>query len=387
MKPLRIGIIAGEESGDLLGADLVASLRTLTDRPIELVGVGGRHLQAHGLTSLFDPAEIAIMGVTAVVKDLPRLLWRIGSTARTLAASELDVLVTIDSPDFSLRVARKLRALAPQVRTVHYVCPSVWAWRPGRAPAMKAYIDRILCVLPFEPAELVRLGGPAGVFVGHRLTGLAGVKASAAAQQARQPRLSGPRRLVVLPGSRRSEVKGLMEPFRKSVEILAARLGDPLEITIPTVPHVAGLVGQLSRSWPIEPRIVLEPEEKWRAFAEADAALAASGTVLLELALSRVPYVACYKTDVVVRALLGKFITIWSASLPNLIADRVVAHEYYDEFIRPGMAARQLEQLMRPGSVRQVETDGFDVVAEAMQVDEPPGVAAARAVIELIDKT
>jgi len=383
-EPIRIGIVAGEESGDLLGADLVAGLKRLTDRPVELVGVGGRHLQAHGLKTLFDPAAIALMGVTAVIRDLPRLVWRIGETARAIAAAKPDLLLTIDSPDFSLRVAKKLRAIAPDVRTVHYVCPSVWAWRPGRAPAMSSYIDRILCVLPFEPAELERLGGPHGIFVGHRLSQDTGVLASAAAQQARAARSEGARKLVVLPGSRRSEVRGLMEPFGKIVGILSERLDEPLELTVPTVPHVADMVRQMSMDWPIRPTIVVDAADKWRAFAEADAALAASGTVLLELALSRVPYVACYKTDVVVRALLGKFITIWSASLPNLIADRAIAHEYYDEFIRPGMAARQLQHLMLPGAIRQVETEGFDTVARAMHVDRPPGEAAAQTVLDLI---
>lgn len=381
---LKIGIVAGEESGDLLGADLVASLKAMTGRRVELIGVGGRHLQAHGLNTISDPAEIAIMGIMAVVKDLPRLIRRIGQTANAIAAARPDILVTIDSPDFSLRVARKLRELAPDIPIVHYVCPSVWAWRPGRAPAMKAYVDRILCVLPFEPMELERLGGPTGVFVGHRLVEDPAVRKVAQAQRQRRPSSSGVKQLVVLPGSRRSEVKALMDPFRRSIDILARRLPDGVELTIPTVPHVADLVRKLSDGWPIRPEIVTNPEAKWAAFARADAALAASGTVLLELALARVPYVACYKTDVVVRALLSRYITIWSASLPNLIADRVIAHEYYDEFIRPGMVARQLEHLMREGSIRQVEIDGFDDVAEAMRTERPAGEAAARTVLELL---
>lgn len=386
-RPIRIGIVAGEESGDLLGADLVAALKALAGRDVEIFGVGGRHLEAHGLKSLFDPAQIALMGVTAVLRDLPRLVWRIGETARAIAARTPDVLVTIDSPDFSLRVAQKLRRIMPGVRTVHYVCPSVWAWRPGRAPAMADYIDRILCVLPFEPAALERLKGPTGVFVGHRLSQDAGVLASAEAHRnGAIPVAGAPRRLLVLPGSRRSEVKGLMEPFRKTVDILAERLDGPLELTLPTVPHVAPLVESLSQDWAIRPRIVVSQPDKWQAFAQADAALAASGTVLLELALSRVPYVACYKTDAIVRALVARYITIWSASLPNLIADRAIAHEYYDEFIRPGMAARQLEQLMREGGIRQTALEGFDTVERAMRLPIPAGEAAAGVVLGLIEQ-
>ena len=143
-RPLRLGIVAGEESGDLLASDLVSALRRQSGRPVELVGVGGHHLAAEGLKPLFDGSEIALMGVTAVLRDLPRLVRRIGTTARSIADARPDCLITVDSPDFSLRVARKVKAAAPAVPTVHYVCPSVWAWRPGRAAAMKPYIDRIL---------------------------------------------------------------------------------------------------------------------------------------------------------------------------------------------------------------------------------------------------
>ena len=153
-RPLKIGIVAGEESGDLLGADIVAALKAATGREVELVGVGGRHLQALGLKPLFDAGDIALMGFSAVFRDLPRLIRRIGETARAIAAEAPDCLITIDNPDFTLRVAKKVRAANPAIPIVHYICPSVWAWRPGRAAAMKPYVDHILCILPFEPAEL-----------------------------------------------------------------------------------------------------------------------------------------------------------------------------------------------------------------------------------------
>ena len=155
-RPLKIAIVAGEESGDLLGADLVSALQRAAGRRVELVGVGGRHLQALGLASLFDSGEVALMGLSAVLRDLPRLMRRIGQTAAHIAAEKPDCLVTIDSPDFSLRVARKVRAADPGIPIVHYACPSVWAWRPGRAATMRPYVDRILCLLPFEPAALER---------------------------------------------------------------------------------------------------------------------------------------------------------------------------------------------------------------------------------------
>ncbi len=217
-KPLKIAIVAGEESGDLLGADIVQALERTTGRKVQLVGIGGRHLQELGMTPLFDGNEIALMGFTAVLRDLPRLMRRISQTANAVAGEKPDCLITIDSPDFSLRVARKVRAADPAIPIVHYVCPSVWAWRPGRAVAMKPYIDHILCILPFEVKALARLGGPPGTYVGHRLTQESGLLGAASVQSL--PRdLSEDRvkTLLVLPGSRRGEVRRLIEPFGKSV--------------------------------------------------------------------------------------------------------------------------------------------------------------------------
>src|SRR5690606_38218562 len=149
-RPLKIAIVSGEESGDLLGADLVRGLRAATGGEVQLVGLGGRHLAELGLRSPFDASESALIGLSPVIRDLPRLMRRIGDVAGLVARERPDCLVTIDSPDFSLRVARKVRAAAPEIPIVHYVCPSVWAWRPGRAPAMRAHVDRILCLLPFR---------------------------------------------------------------------------------------------------------------------------------------------------------------------------------------------------------------------------------------------
>lgn len=382
--PLRIAIVAGEESGDLLGADLVRALAAKSGRNVELIGVGGRHLQQLGLKPLFDPGDIALMGLSAVLKDLPRLVRRIGQTARLVARQEPDCLVTIDSPDFNLRVAKKVRALAPSVPIVHYVCPSVWAWRPGRAPAMRPHVDRVLCLLPFEPDALRRLDGPPGSYVGHRLTSDAGVGFAAKAQSAKRD-LSSDREktLVVLPGSRRGEVRGLIGSFGETVSILRER-GNRLRLLLPTVPHVAGLVKQAIAHWPQKPEIIVDPADKWQAFGEADAALIASGTVSLELALSGVPMVSCYSVDPVMRLVQG-LISVWSGSLPNLIADRPVVPEFYDPYVRPPNLARQLEALMGDTNLRAWQKDGFAEVARRMATDRPAGELAADAVSETMD--
>ncbi len=383
-RPLRIAIVAGEESGDLLGADLIRALEQQTGRKVELIGVGGRHLEALGLTSLFNSGEVALMGISAILRDLPRLIRRIGQTAAAIVAAKPDCLVTIDSPDFSLRVARRVRASDSAIPILHYVCPSVWAWRQGRAAAMRPYVDRILCILPFEVGELERLGGPPGIYVGHRLTQDPGVAIAAAGQDA--PRDLSPERtktLLLLPGSRRGEVSRLLEPFRETVDELRAR-GHRLRLLLPTVPHVAPMVEKAVAGWAQKSEISAEPDAKWRAFASADAALIASGTVSLELALSGVPMVSCYKLDPVMKPVAPFLLKIWSASLPNLIADRAIVPEFFDRFVRPQTLTRQIEALFAAGGMRDWQKDGFAEVRRRMTTDRPAGAIGAEALLELI---
>jgi lipid-A-disaccharide synthase len=384
-RPLKIAVIAGEESGDLLGADLVRALSKATGREVRLVGVGGRHLEALGLSSLFDANEIALMGVSAVLRGLPRLMLRIGQAAKAIAAEAPDCLVTIDSPDFSLRVAKKVRVAAPDMPIIHYVCPSVWAWRPGRAVAMAQFVDHVLCILPFEVEALKRLKGPAGTYVGHRLAHEAGVLKAAEAQAA--PRdLSNERvkTLLLLPGSRNGEVSRLLEPFGKTVSILKAR-GHRLRLILPTVPHVAEQVRQRVTAWDQQPEIVLEPERKWQAYGRADAALIASGTVSLELALSGVPMMSTYILDAGARV-LQRFVPIWSGLLPNLIADRPVVPEVYNEYVRPQSLARYIEALWSDSGMRRWQIDGFEEVRRRMRTDRPAGELAAEVVLKTIRK-
>lgn len=382
-EPLKIAVVAGEESGDLLGADLVRALAAATGREVRLVGLGGRHLAGLGLQSPFDAGEIALIGLSAVITGLPRLMRRIREVAALVVRERPDCLVTIDSPDFSLRVARKVRAAAPSIPIVHYVCPSVWAWRPGRAHAMRPYVDRILCLLPFEAKELERLGGPPGTFVGHRLTQDAGVLAAAAGQAA--PRDLTPDRaktLLLLPGSRRGEVRRLTEPFGETVSLLGTR-GHRMRLLLPTVPHVADLVRQATAGWNERPEIVTEPAAKFRAFGAADAALIASGTVSLELALCGVPMVSCYRLDPAMRMAQG-LVKVWSGALPNLITDRPVVPEFYNDYVRPAALARHIEALWADTGLRRWQTDGFAEVRRRMATPKPAGEIAAAAVMATI---
>ncbi|KAB2683938.1 MULTISPECIES: lipid-A-disaccharide synthase [Brucella/Ochrobactrum group] len=383
-RPLKIAIVAGEESGDLLGADLIDALRSQTDRLVDIVGVGGDHLAARGMKSFFDPHEIALMGLGAILKNLPGLMRRIGQTAQRIIAEKPDCVLLIDSPEFTHRVAQKIRAAKPTIPIVKYIAPSVWAWRPQRARAMKAYFDHVLTILPFEVEVMQQLSGPSATYVGHRLSSYEPILKARAEQKILELQRTDETRktLLVLPGSRRTEIQLLMEPFGQAVGELAARI-EKLDVVLPTLPRIEEMVRDLSKNWAVKPLIVLGDEEKWKAFSKADAALAASGTVSLELALSRIPSVLSYKADWFARKFLMPKITIWSAALPNIIADEPVVPEYFNEFVRPGMLARNLERLMRPGSARQAQLDGFDKVASIMETEQPSGEIGARVVLEL----
>ncbi|WP_105984432.1 MULTISPECIES: lipid-A-disaccharide synthase [unclassified Brucella] len=385
-RPLKIAIVAGEESGDLLGADLIDALRAQTDRLVDIVGVGGDHLAERGLKSFFDPHEIALMGLGAILKNLPGLMLRIRQTARQIVVEKPDCVLLIDSPEFTHRVAKKIRASAPSIPIVKYIAPSVWAWRPQRARAMRASIDHVLTVLPFEVEVMERLNGPQVTYVGHRLTSHEPILQARASQLVLEAQRfnADKQTLLLLPGSRRTEIQMLMEPFGKAVEQLAARI-EKLEVVLPTLPRIEAMVRDLSRDWTVKPLIVTGDEEKWKAFSRADAALAASGTVSLELALARIPSVLSYKADWFARKFLMPKITIWSAALPNIIVDEPVVPEYFNEFVRPGMLARNLERIMRPGSARQAQLDGFDEVASVMKTEKPSGEIGARVLLALAE--
>ncbi|KXF77362.1 lipid-A-disaccharide synthase [Paramesorhizobium deserti] len=384
--PLKIAIIAGEESGDLLGADLIDALRGQTDRLVNLVGVGGTHLQERGLKSLFDPGEIALMGLSAVLQNLPRLVLRISQAAKAVVAAKPDCLIIIDSPDFTHRVARKVRAADPTIPIVKYIAPTVWAWRPQRAKAMRAYVDHILTILPFEVDVLKRLSGPPATYAGHRLASYKPILDVRAARMERETsRMDDKERtLLVLPGSRRSEIKTLMEPFGKAVAELSGRI-ETLHVVLPTLAAIEPMVRALSAEWLVKPLIVTSEEDKWKAFGQADAALAASGTVSLELALTHVPTVLAYKVDWFAKQFLMPRITTWSAALPNIIADEAIIPEHFNEFVRPGLLARQLDRLMRPGPAREAQISGFRHIADLMTTDRPAGEIAAKTVLDLVD--
>ncbi|SCB41407.1 lipid-A-disaccharide synthase [Rhizobium multihospitium] len=380
---LKLAVVAGEVSGDLLGGDLVAALKRRHDGPVELVGVGGEALEAQGLHSLFDYSELSIMGFIQVIKRLPKLLARIGQTADAIIAAKPDVLLIIDSPDFTHRVAKRVRKALPDLPVINYVCPSVWAWKEYRAQKMLAYVDHVLAVLPFEPAAMQRLSGPATTYVGHRLTvdaNLVETRRQRALRGATGPDTS--KTILLLPGSRASEIRQLLPVFERATEELSRR-NDDVRLLLPTVPRQEALVRSLVETWQVKPDILVGQDAKWSAFAQADAAMAASGTVILELGLAGVPVVSTYKTEWLARFVMSR-IKVWTAALPNLIADYAVLPELINDVLRPGLLARYMERLSNDTPERAAMLAGYDLVWERMQTEVPPGDKAAEVLLQVL---
>jgi len=384
-RALVIGLVAGEVSGENLAVDLVDTIAAQTGHAPKLVGVGADRLRERGLDSVFDASEIALIGLTSVVASLPRLIMRIGQTAEALIAARPDVIVLIDSPDFSHRVAKRVKKALPDVPIVKYVAPTVWAWRPERARKMVAHIDHVLAILPFEPEVMKDLGGPPTHYVGHPLAAseeLAGIWQHHEQRQAREGEEFD---LLVLPGSRGGEVKALLPDFARAVRTLHER-GRRFRVHMPTLPKLVETIRRETEGWPVQPRITVSHEDKMEAFRRADAALAASGTVILELALAGVPAISCYRVDLFMRPFIP-LITAWTAALPNVICDRPIVPEYIDFTIRPGMLARRIEELVEPDSLpAQLQMRGFRQARELMAVKERPGIRAASIILEAVAK-
>ncbi|MGI9351308.1 MAG: lipid-A-disaccharide synthase [Rhizobiaceae bacterium] len=378
-KPLHLYFVVGEESGDVLGAKLVTTLKKMSDS-IEVTGLAGERLREHGVESLFDISDISVMGISGVAAKLPVLLRRISQTVDDVLEKNPDVLVLIDSPEFSYRVAKKVRAKRPAIKIVKYVAPSVWAWRPGRAKKIKPYVDHILAVLPFEPEIMNELGGPEATFVGHPLAAeMPAIKGSTKKMTADVPRL------VVLPGSRRSEVKRLMPVIGETLAILSER-GNKFELILPAVSKLEGEIRESMKDWVWKPEIVTGDDARKKAFEWADIALAASGTVTLELALFKVPTISLYKLDGLAMR-IRHLLTGWTASLPNLIADYPVIPEKFNEYAHPQYIARMVERLCLDDHERRLQLKGFELIAKRMKQNAPSHQLAARKILEIAGRS
>jgi lipid-A-disaccharide synthase len=378
--PLKIGLLAGEASGDQLGASLMAALRSQVATPIEFRGVAGPAMQAQGMTSLFPLSDIAVMGFLPVLRHLPTLIARIRRCVDAIVAAPPDVLVLIDSPDFTHAVARRVRKRLPQLPIVDYVSPSVWAWRPGRARGMRRYVDHVLALLPFEPDAHRRLGGPACTYVGHPLIERLAELRPAEGEAARAAPV-----LLVLPGSRRAEIEALMPTFGTVGGAIAA-IVPGLSIVLPAVDSQAARIERLAATWPCRPTVVRGEAAKFAAFRRARVALAASGTVTLELALSGVPMVVAYRVPKLEAALARRLIQVPSIVLPNLILGEAAIPEMVQDDCVPEKLMAALLALLASGTERERQVAALQRLDARMRLGGSltPSALAARVVLSYV---
>ena len=374
-------LISAEESGDRLGAALMRALAVRTGGAVRLVGVGGHEMEAEGLTTLTPIKPFAFIGFGGLLRQLPMLIRSLYAAGNAVVASRPDVLVIIDSPDFTHRVARMVRARCPTIPIVNYVSPSVWAWRPSRAPKMRGYIDRVLALLPFEPAAMDRLGGPPCSYVGHPL--IEQINRLRPDPQEVKRRDADPPLLVVLPGSRAGEIRRLAPVFGQALALLRERHGD-FELVLPTVPHLAAHIHEATAGWTVKPRIVVDRADKQAAFRSARAALAKSGTVTLELALAGVPMVTAYRVTYFEAAVMRRVAQVNTAILPNLVTGERFVPEFLQDACTPQNLANALLPLLSDTPERRRQTEVFARFDAIMEVGGmAPSERAAEIVLNL----
>jgi len=381
-RPLTVFLIAGEESGDALGASLMESLINATGSDIRFLGVGGARMERLGLRTLFPMRDINHVGATAIVANLPRILSRMREAARAITAADPDVYVMIDCPGFNLGVARRVRKRRPSLPIVDYVSPTVWVWRPGRAPWMSRFVDHVLAILPFEPEVHRRLNGPPCTYVGHPLIEKLDRLRPAAGER---PPIGAAERptFLVLPGSRRAEVERLLDVFGETVARVIDESG-PMEVLLPVVPRFADEIRTRTTSWPVKPVIVEGEAAKYAAFRRAHVALAASGTVTLELALAGVPMVVAYRIDSLAK--LFKPIVLrrlHSFVLPNLITNTRDVPEFLDQETTPARMSAALRPLLSDTPERERQLRAFARLDGLMTLDH--GTPSSRAAEVVLD--
>jgi lipid-A-disaccharide synthase len=384
-EPLTLMLVAGEVSGDLLGAELIAALKDLGHGDIKIVGVGGDAMVRQGLDPLFDISATSIMGLQEVVPKIPEVLRRIRRAADFAAATRPDAVVLIDSPDFTHRVAKRIKKIAPDIPTINYVAPQVWATRAGRARKMAKYFDLVLALLPFEPPFFAGYGLKA-VFVGHPALARGAKMVGGEAFRARHSIPADAPLLAVLPGSRGMEVRHLLPVFAETMALLKAKVPG-LHTVIPAVPHVALRIRQGTEHWPLPLTIVAGEDEKFALFDAADAALAASGTVTTEVALSHTPMIVTYKVGALTAAIYRRLIRVRYYTLMNLILDRLAVPELFQEKCRPELIADALAALLTDPAARARQVADQNEALRLMgEGADQPSRRAARAILEFLGR-
>ena len=373
---MKVFLIAGEVSGDKLGGALMAGLRQLVPE-VSFQGIGGPLMQAQGMQSLFPMDELSVMGLAEILPKYRQLKARIRQTAEAVLAARADMLITVDSPDFCLRVARLVKAQS-DIRTVHYVAPTVWAWRPGRAQKMAAHIDHVLALFPFEP-PLMQAAGMACDFVGHPVVAEP-VASDAEAQAFRAAHEIGDAPLILaLPGSRRGEVTRLSERFGQTLGRVATARPDA-RVVLPCADPVEALVREQIKGWPVTPILIAgDAQQKRAAFRAADVALAASGTVSLELAAAGTPMVIAYDMAWLSRIIIRRMLLVDTVTLVNLVSDTRAVPEFIGADCDP---ARIAPALLKVLAAPEAQRAAMETTMERLgRGGADPGLRAAQAVL------
>jgi lipid-A-disaccharide synthase len=377
----RIYLVAGEASGDVLGARLIEALRRQRD-DLEFIGIGGARMAEQGLASLFPMQDLAVMGLAEILPRVMKLRQRLAQAVADVSARKPDILITIDSPGFTLRL---LRAVAPLgIRRVHYVAPQVWAWRQGRVKHFPGLWDRLLCLLPFEPAFFQPFGlNP--VFVGHPVLQSGADRGDALRFRTVFGLDGGARPLILMPGSRRTETARLMPVFRETVALLTAR-HPALVPVLAAAPAIASELSAMAAGWPIRPIIVTDPETRYDAFAAAAAALTKSGTSTLELALAGVPMAVTYRVNPLSALFARRLIKVPHVAMINLLARHALVPELLQQECNPELLARTIATLLDDPAAAAEQRAGFAAALATLQAPAGalPADAAARAIIETL---
>jgi lipid-A-disaccharide synthase len=378
-------LVCGEPSGDALGAQLMAGLKQLAGTRVRFSGVGGLAMAREGLHSLFPLDATAVMGLREVVPAIPKILKRVNQAVDFAVRTRPDVVVVIDSPDFTHRVAQGIKQTDPTIRTVDYVAPQVWASRAYRARKMAHYFDLVLALFPFEVAFFEKYGLRAA-FVGHPVIERAAKIGGGEALRARLKIAPEAPLLALLPGSRTSEIRFILPVFQDAVKILAANIPG-LVTVLPTVPHVAAKVRAATTGWPTALHIVEGEADKFAAFHAANAALAASGTVTAELALAHTPMVVGYKVGGLTFFLSKFLMTVTHITLINILLEREAVPEFLQSRCTAENLAAAVEKLFRDEAAREAQIEAMTDFGHRLgEGDEAPSLRAARVLLEFLER-
>ena len=384
---LRCFVIAGEASGDRIGADFMVALRDQYENELEFQGIGGAAMQAAGLRqSLFDMNELAVMGLSEVLPKLLHIRRRIDETIQAIQAWQPDIVISIDAPDFGLRVQRRLnKVIDPQMRPyqVHYVAPTVWAWRAGRAAKMANYLDHVLCLYPFEPAYF-RCHGLKADFVGHPVMESTVFDADPGAFREKHNISAGTRCVGLLLGSRRGELKRTAPYICAAAQRYAAETHDNIAFILPTLPHLETHVAELVRDIPAPVYISSDSEDKWAAFRTCDCAIAVSGTVGLELAVADVPHCIAYRTTMITYWLLSSLVKVDYAHMVNIMNDKAIVPEFLQSRATASALHNGMLLLLDNKDIRQRQMNAFQTFRDQLLPPQGdwPSQAAARAILQ-----